>query len=104
MQVPQVPGHLLGHDLEDARDQGNAEASPHHCGPLERLLERFRDAIDAGRNDVVDGRRHGYVGAAEPRLTALDGDSARLLKLVENLLDVERIALALVGEEHEQWL
>ena len=91
MQVPQVPGHLLGDDLEDARDQRNAEASPHHRRPLERLLERFRDAVDAGRDDVVDGRRDCHVGAAELRLAVLDGDSARLLQLVENLLDVERI-------------
>ena len=104
MQVPQVPGHLIGHGLEDARDQRNAEASPHHRRPLERLLERFRDAVDAGRDDVVDGRRHRHVGAAELRLAVLDGDSARLLQLAENLLDVERIPLALVGEELEQWL
>src|SRR5215470_15571960 len=99
MQVPQVPGHLLGHGLEDARDQRNSEASPYHCRHLERLLERFRDAVDAGRDDVVDGRRDRYVGTAEPRLAVLDGDAARLLQLVENFLDVEWIPLALVGKE-----
>ena len=67
--------------------------------PLERLLERFRDAVDAGRDDVVDGRQHRpRQRAAELRLTVLDGDSTRLLQLVENLLDVERIPRALVGE------
>ena len=104
MQILEMPGHLFRGDLEDARDQGNSEASPHHRRPLERLLERFRDAVDAGRDDVVDGRRDRYVGAAQPRLAVLDGDPACLLKLVENLLDVERIPLALVGEELEQWL
>src|SRR5262249_39298824 len=93
-----------GNGLEDARDQRNSETSPYHRCPLERLLERFRDAVDAGRDDVVDGRRHRHVGAAELRLAVLDGDPTGLLKLAENLLDVEWIPLALVGEELEQWL
>ena len=40
----------------------------------------------------------------KPRLAVLDGDPPGLLKLAEDLLDVERIALALFGEDLEQLL
>ena len=43
-------------------------------------------------------------GRLKPRLAALDRDAARLLKLAENLLHVERIPLALFGEDLEQLL
>jgi len=35
--------------------------------PLKRLLERLRDAIEASRDDVVDGRRDRHVGRLSPR-------------------------------------
>ena len=52
----------------------------------------------------MDGRGHRDVGTAEPRLAVLDEDPARLQELAENLLHVEWIPLALLGEDLEKLL
>ena len=50
----------------------------------------------------MDGGRHFDVAAPEPRFTALDHDPCCLEKLVENLFNVERIALTLFRKDPEQ--
>src|SRR5262249_26392569 len=102
MQIPEMSSYELVFDLEDARDQRDAEASPYHCRALERLLERIRDPVDAGRDDVVDGCRNCHVGTAQPRLALLDDDPARFQKLTKYLLHVQRIPLALLREDLEE--
>ena len=104
MELPEMPGDSIRDDLEDAREQGHSKASPHDCRPLERVLERFREAVNAGRDDVVDGRRDRHVGAPEPRLAVLDEDPARLLKLAEDLLHVKGIPRAPLSEDLEELL
>ena len=65
---------------------------------------RLGEAVDAGRDDVVNGRRDRHVGTAQPCLAVLDEDPARLQQLAENLLHVQRISLALGGEDLEELL
>ena len=69
---------------------------------MQRELERIREPVNAGGDDVVDGSRHLDVAAAEPRFTALDHDACCLQKLVENFFDVEGITLALFREDLEE--
>src|SRR5215475_1795029 len=97
-----MPCNLIGVRLEKTRDQRHPESAPDHGCSLECLLERVGETIDTSRNDVVNRRRHGHVGAAETRLTALEHDACSFLELAENLLDVQRIALAPVREEFEE--
>ena len=99
VELPQAPGHLIRTDLEDAREERDAEAPAYHRRPLQRVLLGFREPIDARRDDVVDRGRNRHVGAAELRLAVLDHDAARLLQLPDDLLHVQRIPLALVGQD-----
>ena len=69
---------------------------------MQRELERIREPVNAGGDDVVDGSRHLDVAAAEPRFTALDHDACCLQKLVENFFNVEGITLALFREDLEE--
>ena len=96
-----MSGHLIGADLEDPRDQRNAEPSPDHRSPLERLLEPFGQAVDAGCDDVVNSRWHCDIAAAEPRLAALERETAGLLELAENFLHIQWIPLAAFSKELE---
>src|SRR5206468_1470518 len=104
VELAEMSSHLIGAALEDARDQRHSEPSPDDRRPLERLLEPLGQAVDAGCDDVVSGRRHRDVGAAEPRLAALDREATGLLELAENLLHIEWIALAPFSEELEKLL
>ena len=78
MQLPEVPGHLLRDDLEDARDQRNSEASSHHRRPWSVCLSG--SARRSMRAAMMSWMVAGTVtsGAAQPRLALLDDDPARL--------------------------
>src|SRR2546428_678116 len=81
VELSQVSIQLGPVEAEDARKQRHAEAAPHDRRALQRLLERLCQAVDAGRDDVLDGRGHRDTRAAEPRLALLDDDASRLLEL-----------------------
>ena len=102
LQVPKATAHLIGGRLEKPGQQGDPEPTADHRRTLQRLLERIRQPVDAGRDDIVDRRRHRHIRPREPCLARVDDDAARLLQLTEDLLDVQRIAFALLGENPEE--
>ena len=73
---------------------GEPRTAAHDRRDLERVLDRVRQPVDAGCDDVVDRGRHLDVGGGEPHLAVLDDDAAGLPELPEDLLDVEGVALA----------
>lgn len=102
VEVLEVLDDLIRGARDDTGDERGPEASPHHRSALQDELERVRQPVNARGDDVVDGGGHLDLGAAEARLTALDGDPPGLLELVEDLLDVEGIPLPLLGKDLEE--
>ena len=88
--------------LDHAREQRHRHLPSHHRRHLECVLDLVRQPVDAGGDDVVDRLRECHVRPDQPGLADLDLDATRLAELPEDLLDVERVALAPVHEDVEQ--
>jgi len=90
--------------LHDTVEKTTAERPSDHGGGLERALRRFRKAIDARRNDVLDRVGYGEVieSLRQHPAVATRPDAARLPERLDELLDEERVAFRLSCDQSLQ--
>jgi len=86
--------------------EATAEVASDHGGHLESALRRFREAVDACHEDVLDGVGHQDLVDRPGQDIAVSGQpyGLRFLQGLHDLLDEERVSFGLSDDQRRQLL
>ena len=102
LERPEALGHGRSVASSSRDSRATANWRPTTAAAWSVCLSGSCEPVDASGDDVVDGVGHPHVRLAQPRRPVLDKDAASLPELADDLLEIERIALALRDQQLDE--